>query len=114
MLGGQGRLDCSKKEENTPEEKYMFVTFILNKMKLSTEHRKTKKKDKEKRLKEKTPRNMGPKHYSIHTRSEGPTVQLCGESNVARQRDNREDSKRPCTHGGKGESPTQSRILTAL
>ena len=73
------------RKKNTPEEKYMFVTFILNKMKLSTEHRKTKKKDKEKRLKEKTPRNMGPKHNSIHTRSEGPTVQLCGESNVARK-----------------------------
>ena len=45
-----------RKKKNAPEEKYKFVTFIL---KLSTEHRKTKNKEKDKRLKEKTP--------SLHT-----------------------------------------------
>ena len=33
----------ARKKKNTQEEKYKFVTFILNKVKLSTEHRKTKK-----------------------------------------------------------------------
>ena len=68
MLGGQGRLDCSKKEENTPEEKYKLVTFVLKKMKLSNEHRKTKKKDKEKKL--------DPKIIQF-------IVQSCGDSNMA-------------------------------
>ena len=72
-----------RKKKNTPEEKYNFVTFVVNIMKLSTEHRKNNYKDKKKRMKEKTPRDLGPKDISVHTRSEGPTLQLCGDSNVA-------------------------------
>ena len=31
----------ARKGKNSPEDKYYFITYILNKMKLSTEHRKT-------------------------------------------------------------------------
>ena len=55
----------------------------LNKMKLPTEHRNTEKKDEDKRPKKKTPRELGPEDITVHTRGGGPTVQLCGESNVA-------------------------------
>ena len=67
----------ARKKKNTPEEKYKFVTFVPSKMKLPTEHRNTKNKDKEKRIKENTPRDLGPEDTTVHTRSEGPTVQLC-------------------------------------
>ena len=48
----------ARKKQNSPEEKYKFITYILIKMKLTTEHRQTKKKDKEKMLKKKTPRDL--------------------------------------------------------
>ena len=34
-------------------------------------------------LRKKTPRELGPEDITVHTRGGGPTVQLCGESNVA-------------------------------
>ena len=37
-----------RKEHTSPSDKYKFITCILNKMKLTTEHRKTENKDKEK------------------------------------------------------------------
>ena len=86
-------------KKNTTEEKYKFVSSVLSKMKQSTEHRKSKSEDREKKImektprdlgpedgdnkfKEKTPRDLGPEDSTLHTRSEGPTVQLCGDSNV--------------------------------
>ena len=51
-------------------------------MKLSTGTQ-TKNKDKGKKLKEKTPRDLGPEDITVHTRDEGLTVQQCGDSNVA-------------------------------
>ena len=56
---------------------------MLNKMKLPTEHRQTKNTDTEKRLKKKTPSDLGPEDITVHTRDEGLIVQLCGDSNVA-------------------------------
>ena len=33
----------ARKEQNSPEDKYKFITYILNKMKLCTEHRENRK-----------------------------------------------------------------------
>ena len=38
---------------------------------------------KERGLKKRSPRNLGPEDITVHTREGGPTVQLCGDSNVA-------------------------------
>ena len=84
----------ASKKRNTPEEKYKFVTYTLNKMKLPTEHRNTTNKEKEKKFKKKTPKDLGPEDITIHTQSEGPTVQLCGDSNVACKWINGEFSQR--------------------
>ena len=55
-----------------------FVTFALDSVKLSTVHRKEKGEGKGKKVREKTQRELGPVDTTIHTREEGPTVQLCG------------------------------------
>ena len=62
-----------RKEHNLPSHKYKFITYILNKMKLPTEHRKTEKKD----------RDLGLGDNTIHTFEDQPAVQLCGDSDVA-------------------------------
>ena len=54
-------------------------------MKLSTVHRKEKSKGIGKKVKEKTQRDLGPADTTIHTRADGPTVQLCGDSEVTRK-----------------------------
>ena len=54
-------------------------------MKLSTAHRKEKSKGIGKKVKEKTQRDLGPADTTIHTRADGPTVQLCGDSEVTRK-----------------------------
>ena len=77
-------------------------------MKLSTEHRKRTSEDNKKKIKDKTPRDLGPEDTTVHNRSEGLTQQLCGDNNVAckwikwrifpgdkLQRDNWKDSKDP-------------------
>ena len=71
----------NRKENTSPSDKYKFITFILNKMKRPTEHRKIEKKGRDKI--KKTPRYLGPGDNTIHTRADRPTVQLCGDSNVA-------------------------------
>ena len=38
--------------------------------------------DLKRRIKEKIPRDLGPEDSSVHTRSKGPTVQPCVDSNV--------------------------------
>ena len=40
----------ARKEQNSPEDRYKFITHILNKMKLLTEHRKKEMKDEEQRF----------------------------------------------------------------
>ena len=52
-------------------------------MKLSIVHRKKKSKGIGKKVKVKTPRDLGFADTTIHTRVCGLTVQLCGDSNVA-------------------------------
>ena len=36
----------ARKKQTSPKDKYKFITYILNKMKLTTEHRQTRNKDK--------------------------------------------------------------------
>ena len=108
-----------RKKKNTPEEKYKFVTFVLSKMKLPTDHRKTKNNDKEKRIKDKTPRDLGTEdsqfaHVVKETviwHANGSMANFSQGQNTKRQLGR---FKRPYTHGGKGELPSQSQILTAL
>ena len=57
----------ARKKQHSPEEKYKFVTYILIKMKLPTEHIQTTNKDKEKRLKKKTPRDLGPEDITVQS-----------------------------------------------
>ena len=73
----------ARRKTSTLEDKYKFVTFILSRMKFATVHRKGKSKEIEKKIEDKTPRDLGPEHTTVHIRSEGPTVQLCGDCSVA-------------------------------
>ena len=58
-----------------------FVTFALDSVNHPTAH-KTRTGNK-KNVDDKAPRILGPAHKTIHTREEGPTVQLFGDSEVA-------------------------------
>ena len=51
-------------------------------MKLTAEHRQTKNKHKRNDAEEKDTQGFGAEDITVHTRDEGPTVQLCGDSNV--------------------------------
>ena len=50
---------------------YKFVTFALDRVKLSTVHRKRKSTEIGKKGKEKIPRYLGPADTTIHTREDG-------------------------------------------
>ena len=63
------------------EDKTKFGTFGLDSVKHSTVHR--KEKEKGKKVDDKAARALGPADTIIHTREDGPTVQLCGDSEVA-------------------------------
>ena len=52
-------------------------------MKLFVDHRKNKGQEHVKKIKDKTPRILGPADVTIHARDDGPTEQLCGDSDVA-------------------------------
>ena len=91
----------ARKEQNSPEDNYNFIIYILNEMMLSTEHRKTEKKDEEKRLKRKARRDVGPEDTTVQPREGGPTVH-----------NNWEMPKKFCTHGGRMELPPRSRTST--
>ena len=58
--GGKNWVEA-RKIKHTLEEKYKFVIFVLSKMRLSTEHRKTKNKDEVKSIKEKHQEIWEPK-----------------------------------------------------
>ena len=76
---GQTDWMIARKEQNSLEDKYMFIiTYTLNKMKLHPENI-----DKGKRFKKKTPTDLCPEYITVHTRGDGSTVQLCGDSSVA-------------------------------
>ena len=70
-----------RKVKSTLAEIYQFVIFALDRMKLSTLHRKNGK-GLGKKVKERTPRDLGPADTTIHTRADGLTVRLSGDNNV--------------------------------
>ena len=72
-----------KEKKGAFADKTKFPTLALDSVKLSIVHGKEKGEGKEKTVDEKTPRDLGPADTTIHTREEGPTVQLCGDSEVA-------------------------------
>ena len=80
-MGRQRILDERRKKKSTPADKNIFVTFAFDSVKMSTVHRKEKRqKGKERRVKEKTRRDLGPADTT--TREDGPAVQLGGDSDV--------------------------------
>ena len=67
----------------TEEDKRDFVTFALSSVKHSVAHR-PRIGERSKPVKEKKePKILGPADISISYRTEGTTVQMCGDSNVA-------------------------------
>ena len=74
----------SKREQcQTIEDKRAFITFALQSVKHSAVHRTRIGKKKKGTVDCKESRILGPSDKSIHTREEGPTVHLFGDSNVA-------------------------------
>ena len=56
----------ARRKQNSLEDKYKFITYILNKIKLPTEHRQTKNKDK-KEVQEKDTQGFGARrHHCAH------------------------------------------------
>ena len=72
----------ARKEQTSLEDKYKFINYILNAKELHTEHRITQNNDKEKNI-AKTSMDLGLEDVRVPRRDEGPTVQLCGDGNVA-------------------------------
>ena len=72
----------SKRKYYALEDKKNFVTNVFDLCEtLDGTHNKHGSKKKE--VDEKTPRDLEPADTIIHTRGEGPTVQLCGDNEVA-------------------------------
>ena len=67
-----------KEAKMAPEDKYKFITNILNEMKAPPQNTDKKKtKIKERGFQKKTPQDLGPEDITVYTRDEGPSVQLC-------------------------------------
>ena len=100
--------------EQTIEDEKRFVTFALDSVNLSTVHR-TRKGEKQK-VDDKAPRILGPSDKTIHTREEGPTVQLRWQESESmaiilsdrRFEEEQARFKKHRTHGGKGRSQIPS------
>ena len=121
-LGGSERLDGCEKRAKHAKGQVQFHHLHPEQDEAShTEHGKTGKKDEEKRLNRKAPRDLGPEDIIVHTREGGPTVQLCGTVmwrangsmlNLAQGTQYKEIiriSKEFYTHGGREEQPHRSR-----
>ena len=76
-------MDTKREVKRSLAERYQFATSALDKMKLCTIHWKMNSKGIRKKVKEKIPRDLGPPETTIHTRTDGPTVQKFGDSDVA-------------------------------
>ena len=76
------KIGWEHENESTRDDKYQVVTFVLDRTKRSIVHRKKKSKGIGKTIKDKTPKDLGPGDTTVHTRVDGPTVQMCGDSNV--------------------------------
>ena len=80
-----GREEWSSKRKRclTAEDRRDFITFALQSVKPSTVHRSRFEDKKQLSADRKEPRLVETPDTSINTREEGPTVQQCGDSNVA-------------------------------
>ena len=78
----------TRKRKSTLTDKYQFVTYVLDRMKLSIEQRKKKSKGIGEKIKDKTPRDLGPADTTVHTSIGGRTAIMCGDRNVACKRIN--------------------------
>ena len=109
---------CKRARCQTLEDKKRFVTFALKSVNHSTTHR--TRTGKKKKNEDKAPRTLGPAEKTIHIREEGPTVQLCGDSeavSVLWGRNTDEELakfKIHCTLGGKEKAHILSHRFTLL
>ena len=73
-----------RKNKTSSADKTDFVTLVLNRMNLSTAHRKVKVKEKGKgkQAGSKPSRELDALDATVHTREEDPAVQLCGDNEV--------------------------------
>ena len=94
----------ARKRKSTLVDKYTFVTFVLVRLKLSIELSKKKSKGIGKKVKDKTLRDLGPADTTVHTRVDGLSVQLCGNSSVACKWINGECSLRQKYRGRIGQA----------
>ena len=69
---------------STLADVHQFATFALDRMKLSTVHRRKRSKGAGKTVKSKIMRDLGPADTTIHTRDDGLTVQFCVETVIWR------------------------------
>ena len=118
---GKEDLIRARKMKSTLADKSKFVTFTLDRMKLSTVHRKKKGKGIRRKVKEKTPRDPGPADTSVHTRADVPTAvtvtwHVNGSMvNILWKRSTEGESakyEKPCILDGKRRLPVQVRRLT--
>ena len=104
-----------RKVKSTLVDKYRFVTSALDSVKLSTVHRRKLVEGKGKKIKEKTPRDLGPAD-TTHARMDRQhnyveTVMWHVNGSMVKilwGRSTEEDlakCKRPCTQGGEGRLP---------
>ena len=56
-------------EHTWPSDQYKFITYILNKMKLPTEHRKREKKDGDQKFKKKDTQSPLGRHWSTRKKT---------------------------------------------
>ena len=74
---------CKRARCQAIQGKRRFVTHAMKSVNHSTIHRTRTGKKKNDKAEDKAPRILGPADKTIHIREEGPTVQLCGDSEVA-------------------------------
>ena len=121
--GGEEDWMSAGKMKSTLANKYKFVTFALDSVKLSTVHQENKGDGKGKTVKEDTEGPGTRGHHHPHTCAEGQVVQISGDSDATCKwingiflwdrstEDELANYKRPCTHGGKGRLPNRFRRL---
>ena len=83
MCGRRSPLVESEKDEKLEGREAQVCHFRSEQNEASSEHTKSTSEDKKKKIKDKTPRNLGPEDTTVPTRRDCPTLQLCGDSKVA-------------------------------
>ena len=96
-------------------DKCKFVTLVLVRVKLAAVHRRRKSERIGKKVKEKTPRDLGPADTTIHTREKWPTVILRASGSMSNSLWGRSTegelakNKSPHTHGCETRLPGTQR-----